>query len=355
MTTVLPQPTDADLRTGPHAPRLTAAGSGPFGPARREDKAGDIRTLRDLAHLAARFGRTGLAPFLATPGVQVVDLVDGFGAAGYVRSGRWAVTPGDVVAPQPLTDAALSQYFAVLAARRLHPLFMAAREPEPYRRRGFAVSEVADEAVVDLQTFSLRGPKRANVRHSVSSARRAGMTIAPYTPCYDEQIAAVSREWLANKRSGELGFTLSRHGDVAAQLRAGSTDLWVVLDGAGQVLAWCSWRHYLGGTARVIDVMRRRPSAANPAMDLLIASSLEHYRDAGLAQASLACVPRDHGSVAERIYPTRSLRSYKQKFDPNWEPRWLAVPAAWRRPFAMAAICNAYCPGGLRRALRHNN
>lgn len=340
-------------RDGPLASMPASTGQRPA----RLDAGGrrDEATVRAHAQLAARFGRTGLGPFLATPQVQVVDLVDGYAAGGYARKRRWAVTAGDVVAPEALAEAALSQYLEVLAERRLRPAFMAIADPEVYRRRGFAVQEVADEAVLELGSFSLSGAKRANVRHSVTSARRAGLTVEPYAPWQDEQIAAVSRQWLATKRGGELGFTLSRHEDVAGQLRDGATDLWVALDGDGQVQAWCTWRHYLGGRARVLDVMRRRPQAPNPAMDLLIAASLERYRDAGVLQASLASVPRGHGAAAERIYPCRSLRNYKQKFDPQWQPRWLAVPAAWQRPFALAAICGAYCPGGMRRALLHNS
>ncbi len=165
----------------------------------------------------------------------------------------------------------------------------------------------------------------------------------------------MSAAWLSTKRGGELGFTLSRYDDVAGQLAAGVTDLWVVLDEAYTVQAWCTWRHYLNGDARVLDIMRRRPHAPNPTMDFLICTSLEHYRDSGVTWASLASVPREHGSAAERIYPARSLRAYKQKFDPRWEPRWLAIAAAWQRPFALAAICGAYCPGGMRRALLRNS
>ena len=127
------------------------------------------------------------------------------------------------------------------------------------------------------------------------------------------------------------------------------------MDRAGRIQGWCTWRHYLGGSARVLDIMRRRNGAPNPAMDFLIATTLLGYRDSGVASASLACVPRDHGSLAERVYPRRSLLAYKQKFAPRWEARWLAVPHRWQHPVAMLAIGAAYCPGGLRRAIRHNH
>ena len=138
------------------------------------------------------------------------------------------------------------------------------------------------------------------------------------------------------------------------QLATGLTDVWVVLDGDGIVQAWASWRHYRASTARVLDIMRRRPDAPNPALDLLIASTLEHYRDRGVAEASLASVPHDHGRVAALIYPTQSLRAYKQKFDPQWQPRWLAIPHGYQYPSAVLAIGAAYSEGGMLRALRRN-
>jgi phosphatidylglycerol lysyltransferase len=326
-------------------------------PAARFDRAVPARPERVTAHyarLAERHGRTGVSPFIANPDVCVVDLLGGTGASGYAQVRRWAVTPGDVVAPQPVVDVALSEYLDVLAGRRLRPAFLAVSDEMPFRRRGFDVSVVADEAVIDLATFSLAGSKRANLRHSTTSARRAGLSVLPYASWQDEQIEEISHEWLRTKRGGELGFTLSRHDDVAAQLQDHETDLWVIADEAGRIQAWCTWRHYLGGQGRVVDVMRRRSDAPNPAMDCLLATVVETYRDAGLTEASLASVPRDHGAMADRIYPSRSLRAYKQKFSPRWEPRWLAVPAARHRPFALAAVATAYCPGGLRRAVFRN-
>ena len=306
------------------------------------------------AHLAGQHGRTGVAPFIANPDVEVVDLLAGAAASGYARVRRWAVTPGDVVAPAGFEEQALDEYLDVLAGRRLRPAVVAVCDPKPYERRGFDTSVVADEAVIDLPSFSLAGSKRANLRHSTTSGRRAGLTVLPYAPWQDQQIAEISREWLTTKRGGELGFTLSRHDEVAGQLTDRETDLWVAVDREGTIQAWCTWRHYLGGQGRVVDVMRRRIQAPNPAMDMLLATVLETYRDAGLQRASLASVPCDHGDLADRIYPSRSLRSYKQKFDPRWEPRWLAVPAARQRIFALAAVATAYCPGGLRRAVFRN-
>ena len=100
--------------------------------------------------------------------------------------------------------------------------------------------------------------------------------------------------------------------------------------------------------------MRRRPDAPNPALDFLIAETIARYRDQGVREASLASVPRDHGRAAALIYPPRGLRSYKQKFDPQWQPRWLATPHRFQQASALIAIGRAYCEGGMVHAVRRN-
>lgn len=307
-----------------------------------------------LGRFAAQWGQAGLAPFLAAHDLTAIDLLGGAAAAAYARRGRWAVTAGDVVAPTEHAELARSDYLDELARRRLTPAFVAVRDPMPYRRRGLSISVISDEAIIDLSEFTLSGPARASVRHAVSAAERLGLTVEPQQARHDPDIAVLSQRWLRTKRGGEYGFTLTRHDEVAEQVAAGATDSWVAVDRDGHVQAWCTWRHYAEGSARVLDVMRRSPDAPNPAMDYLLATTLIGYREAGVAHASLASVPRDQGDTAERFYPTRTLRAFKQKFAPRWEPRWLAVPSPWHRPLAMAGIGRAFSPQGLRRALVGN-
>lgn len=304
--------------------------------------------------VAAAYGTNGVSPFVDSAGVNPVPLLDGHGVSGYARVRRWAVTPGDVLAPAHLFEDALSEYLDVLAHRRLRPVFLAVSEPERYRQRGMHVVAIADEAILELADFSLAGSRRANLRHSVSSACRAGLSVLPYSARHARQIAEISEEWLLTKRGGEFGFTLSRHRDVMRQLETGAAEAWVSVDEHGVVQAWCTFRPYLANTARVLDVMRRRVNAPNPTMDALLAAALQHYRDAGLVQASLASVPRSHGELSEHLFPARSLRAYKQKFDPVWSPRWLAVPARRHELPALAAVGGAYCGDGLSRVFFRN-
>ena len=49
----------------------------------------------------------------------------------------------------------------------------------------------------------------------------------------------------------------------------------------------------------------------------------------------------------EHFYNFRGLRQYKEKFDPHWEPRYLASPAGLALPRILAHIATLVS-GGLR-------
>ena len=66
-------------------------------PAARVDRAVSALPGRDTARyarLAERYGRTGVAPFIANPDVEVVDLLGGAGASGYAQGASLGGHPG---------------------------------------------------------------------------------------------------------------------------------------------------------------------------------------------------------------------------------------------------------------------
>lgn len=295
------------------------------------------------------WGRSPVSPFHLEPGRNVLRLAGG-GVAGYEPVRSWSVFPTDAVAPPGSEADALRSLLARLAETGRRPVFAAVPDPTPYVERGMAAIQIADDARIDLSKFSLAGKRMASIRHSITSARRAGLQVVPYSDVVADGVAQVSSEWLTTKRGGEMGFTLGQFDPASVR----SVECRVAIDATGKVVGFVTWRTYDDGHARVLDIMRRAVDSPNPTMDLLLGDSLLEFAAAGVAAASLGAVPRSHGTLTERVYPTISLRRYKEKFAPEWEPLWLVAPSRLRLPGALMAVATAYCPGGLRRALRRN-
>ena len=301
-----------------------------------------------MAETIERLGRSSVSPFLATPGNLGFRVPHGI--AAYRRVRGWAVFATAPAADVGHESDALDGALAHAAANGLRPVFAAVGDPEPFVDRGMYATEIADDALVALPGFTLAGKRRASIRHSVSAATRAGVTVVPYSDEHFDGLARVSEQWLRTKRGGELGFTLGTFG--RAELR--SAECRVALDADGRVVGFVTWRRFDDGRGRVLDLMRRAEDAPNPTMDLLVASSLLEYSALGVAVASLGSVPRSHGQLAEHVYATVSLRRYKDKFAPVWMPMSLVAPSPRRLPGALRAVTTAYCPDGMLRALRRN-
>jgi phosphatidylglycerol lysyltransferase len=55
----------------------------------------------------------------------------------------------------------------------------------------------------------------------------------------------------------------------------------------------------------------------------------------------------EHGDV---LYRFQGLRTFKDKFHPHWEPRYLAYPGGFRLPHVLADV-SALVAGGYRKIL----
>ena len=227
--------------------------------------------------------------------------------------------------------------------------------------------KIAEEAVIDLRSFSLAGGTRAALRALFHKVTRAGLSVRPYArgaapdATVDEQLEEISEEWLAEKRLGEMGFTLGRFSlDSLAGVR-----VFLCLS-AQRVEAFCSWLEYRGGRAVVLDLMRKRRDAVSGTMDLLLAQSLLDLKAEGLDEASLANAPLanvggprgplDRGVAAlfenlNAFYGYKNLFQFKKKFDPRWEGRYLVYPRGSELPRIAVAMTLVHRSGGLWRLM----
>jgi phosphatidylglycerol lysyltransferase len=327
---------------------------------RQEAPAGEV------ARAVLEHGRHSLSALAAQHDKHHLQVAGGRGLVAYAVRGHVALAAGDPLCEDSDGEAAASDWLAYCRRNGWTPCVYEAAEErrELYRRLGLRSLKMAEEAIVDLPSWGLAGGARAALRSMVRKATRLGLSVRRYDrahavePALDAQLEEISREWLAERRLGEMGFSLGRFSLAALD----EAFVFVALDGE-RVVAFTSWRPYRGGRAALLDLMRRRDGAPSGAMDLLVSRSLDALRDLGLDEASLANAPlanvtEPRGGLEsgvtllfERLnglYGYKSLFQFKKKFAPRWEGRYLVYPRGELPEVAMA-LANVHGALGLRR------
>ncbi|MGH8517298.1 MAG: phosphatidylglycerol lysyltransferase domain-containing protein, partial [Panacagrimonas sp.] len=116
-----------------------------------------------------------------------------------------------------------------------------------------------------------------------------------------------------------------------------------------------------------VDLMRHRPDAPNGTMDFLFTQLMLYFQAQGCARFSLGMAPlsgmADHPLApnwhrlgrllfahGEPYYNFQGLRAFKEKFHPQWQPRYLAAPGGVA-PLLVLADTAALIGGGLRTVI----
>lgn len=320
--------------------------------------------------LIREYGNHSLAPFAGEADKHHILAAGGRATVAYRVSIGVAITVGDPIGPPEAFEAALDEFLATCRRHDWIPCFyeVTAAGLAAYRQRGLRALKIAEEAVIPLAEFNLRGTKMQKLRQSINKVEREHPDVrievfdGGPTAEFDEQLQVISEQWLSKKGLQELGFTMGRF-DPAVLARQ---KLAVARDG-GRVLAFVSWRPFAGG-GLTLDLMRYADHAPKFLMDVLIARSLLHfqkegYRVASLANAPLANVgPEDEFTMLDRgvrllfenvrgIYEYKSLFQYKKKFNPVWEGRYLAFPSLEALPRIAVAILRVHRQRPLERTL----
>jgi phosphatidylglycerol lysyltransferase len=312
-------------------------------------------------------GRRSLSAFAAQEDKHHLVVADGRGLVAYAVRGHVAFAAADPLCAEADLEACARDWLSHCRHNGWTPcVYEAAEEGLPvYHRLGLRSLKMAEEAIVDLGSFSLAGGKRAALRSMVHKVNRMGLVVRRYDraksaePAVDGQLEEISGEWLAEKRLGEMGFSVGRFSLEAL----GAAFVFVCLDG-DRVIAFTTWRPYRGGRAALLDLMRKRKDAPSGTMDLLVARALEELRAVGLEEASLANAPlanvgEPRGGLEKGVallfeslnsfYGYKNLFQFKKKFAPRWEGRYLVYPRGAELPRVAYALTGVHGAGGLRR------
>jgi phosphatidylglycerol lysyltransferase len=164
------------------------------------------------------------------------------------------------------------------------------------------------------------------------------------------ELSAVSDAWLAEQRGREKGFSVGRFDE--AYLRRLPI---AVVRREGRVIAFANLLATDAKNEASVDLMRYLPDAPPGTMDFLFARILLHFQAEGFERFGLGMSPmagmaerrkaprwqrlgRILFQYGDRFYNFRGLHSFKDKFEPNWEARYLAAPGGLAPVFVLADV-----------------
>ena len=327
----------------------------------------DAQELAEIEEVLAQYGgsRFSHLVFLGDKFLQWAPERKAFVMYAPIRDRLVAL--GDPCGDPSAFNAAIIAFREYADRHDLTPCFYEVGETHipRYHDAGFALFKLGETALVKLADFTTAGKRGEALRHSVNRARRGGVSIElleqPLSPDLWPQLCAVSDAWLAEHHTAEKGFSIGNYNE--AYLRRAPIAVAKVVD---RVVAFASLMPDYGShTELSIDLMRHHPDAPPGTMDYLFVELHEYARRQGYLYFNLGISPlggvgktryaRPSEKLARlafefgnRFYNYKGLRSFKEKFHPEWRSAYLAYPILTPLPMLLVDTA-ALIAGGYRR------
>jgi len=260
----------------------------------------------------------------------------------YGIEGRSWITMGDPVGPKEEWESLLWRYRELCDLHDSWPVFYQIESGNLglYLDLGMTFLKLGEEGRVHLKDFSLEGSSRKGLRNAYNKIAKENCTFSvvppDQVPPLLDELKRISDAWLAEKDTREKGFSLGFfEPEYMKKLPI------AIVRREENIIAFANIWTGADNEELSIDLMRHLPSAPNGIMDdlfieLILWGKQQGYNwfnlgmapMSGLEDRTLAPLWHKVGTFVfrhgEHFYNFQGLRQYKQKFDPVWQPKYLA-------------------------------
>jgi lysyl-tRNA synthetase, class II len=269
---------------------------------------------------------------------------------------------GDPVGPTEAFADLLLQVRGFARSRGLKLAAVGASEQlvKIYDELGLQALYIGDEAIVELNKFSLEGRPIRKVRQSVSRLTKAGFSAELRTLATLDQSTLPEIERvieLGRQGRPERGFSMamdSVRGDCEQD-----TLFVLARDQSGAIRGVLHFVPCYGRAAVSLSMMRRDPTTPNGLTEFLVVRAIELLRERGIEEMSLnfatgarfmhapkGRVEAGLGRLChclDRFFQIESLYRFNVKFFPRWDTRYLVYEGVFGLP--RAALASMWAEG----------
>lgn len=285
----------------------------------------------------------------------------------YAVSRRSWVAMGDPVGPRVEREELVWRFRELADQAGAWSVFyqVTAEQLSTYVDAGLALSKLGEEARVRLAEFTLEGHARSELRQAHRRACRDGLSFRIVQPAEVPALLArlreISDEWQRSKGVAEKGFSLGWFSEAYLKLCPIA-----LVEQHGTILAFANLWETDTLEELSVDLMRHADAAPHGVMDFLFIELMLWGRERGYRWFNLGMAPlagleehrlapawhklgrfvHQHG---EEFYNFEGLRRFKDKFAPEWRPRYLAAPGGLALPrilLDVTTLISTHGPGG---------
>jgi phosphatidylglycerol lysyltransferase len=317
-------------------------------------------TMRERARqIVESYGKTPLARYTLFDDKLYFFSTQGTVIA-YVVKGRIALALGDPIGPPADCLNAIGEFDRYCKINDWQPAFYQTLPDnlKLFQSVGYNTLGIGQEAIVSLSKFTLEGKAGKALRTPINRLTRVGYHAEMHDPPLDDdlmnQLKLISDEWLTTMKNTEKRFSLGWFDEDYIR-----QSLVMTITGTdGNHIAFSNIFPEYQKKEVTIDLMRKQQYAEPGTMEYMFVSLFQWAKDHGyetfnLGLSALAGVgTRPQDPIVEKaifyvyehlnqFYNFKGLHSFKTKFQPTWESRYLIYPGPTSLPSIITALIKA--------------
>ena len=250
------------------------------------------------------------------------------------------VVLGDPIGDESIFPTAIIEFNEFCKVNRVKPIYYQVnpRYMQLYHEAGFRFMKLGEEALINLDQFTLEGKRTAKLRTRLNKFKRNGFTFCvvepPHSSKFISEIKKISDCWLGGET--EKGFSVvSFCEDYVSRF-----PIALLHNTEGKVIAFATLATDYRQTI-TIDLMRNCKESPHGTMDVLFTNIILWAKESGFQKCSLGMAPLanvgncKHSFISEKLihyvyrygnkkYNFKGLKEFKGKFATDWEPKYLA-------------------------------
>jgi len=217
--------------------------------------------------------------------------------------------------------------------RRLKVCFIPVYETSKnlYQAAGLENIQVGSSAIIDIRKFLNQTAKEKWWRWQINRGQKSGyiymQSLPPHPRAFMRQLKGVSNKWLSRGGRRERGFALGYFNEDYLQ----KCPIHYLVNEKNKIVAFTNEvPRFHKSKTMTIDLLRYRPEANN-SMPYLLYKMLESKSGCELFDLGFVPFARAKGpllAIAKTFsagrFSARGLEQFKNKFDPDWQPNYLA-------------------------------